>query len=194
MLLLESDRLHESEWVRHEISFAHSHRITLLALTMPNCTNRMRSIDDAFRLSLNPNDLTTDRKLTDNSLASVLDQIELAHYHALRRRREQILESVTQKLSAEGCHCHLASDWCILATKDSNNEEGLFWVTPRRPETTDFFGLSQERERLSEEAAHQLSDKVVHASGPLGEEYQKLMDWLAQLSKSGLTTIERCRL
>ncbi len=52
VLLLESDGLGESKWVRHEIAYAHAHRIQILALTLPDCTSRMREIDDAFRHEL----------------------------------------------------------------------------------------------------------------------------------------------
>ena len=194
VLLLESNKLHESEWVRHEIAFAHSHRIALLALTLPDCENRVPSIDDAFRLKLEQSDLTELGDLSDTVLASVMEQIELAHYRALRRRREQILESVSQKLSAEGCQSQLASDWCIYATKQGGHKTGLFWVTPRRPGTIDFYGLSQEHERVSQSGTRDLLGAVVHDSGRLADEYEDLMEWIVQLSQYELATIESCSL
>ena len=105
MLLLESDGLEESKWVRHEVAYAHSRRIEILALTLPDCTHRVPAIDNAFRHKLAQGDVTAAGALTLGALARKLDAIELAHARALRRRREQILGSVTQKLRMEGCEC-----------------------------------------------------------------------------------------
>ena len=58
VLLLESNGLEESKWVRHEIAYAHAHRIETLALTLPDCTNRVRAIDNAFRHELAQGDVT----------------------------------------------------------------------------------------------------------------------------------------
>ena len=102
VLLLESDGLKESRWVRHEIAYAHARRIETLALTLPDCTKRVRAIDNAFRRELAQGDVTVRGTLTSGALASTLDAIELAHARALRRRREQILGSVTQKLRMGG--------------------------------------------------------------------------------------------
>ena len=131
VLLLESSGLRESEWVRHEIAYAHARRIEILALTLPN-TNRTElvpSIDDAFRLRLGKNDISSSGTLSTGALATTLDEIELTHARALRRRREQILGSVAEKLRNDGCTCSLANDWCVFAS-GPNGESGLFWVTP----------------------------------------------------------------
>ena len=117
VLLLESPELRQSRWVRHEILYAHSRRIEILALTLPGTASSelVPTIDDAFRLRLDPSDLSDDGTLSLDGLALVLDKIELGHARALRRRREQILGSVTEKLQAAGCTCSPADDWCVVA-------------------------------------------------------------------------------
>ena len=52
LLVLESSDLYQSQWVRHEISYAHSHRIEMLALTLPNTgrASLVPTIDDALSL------------------------------------------------------------------------------------------------------------------------------------------------
>ena len=196
VLLLESDGLDDSKWVRHEIAYAHARRIEILALTLPDCKNRVRAIDNAFRHELGQGDVTTGGgTLTSAALASTLEAIELAHARALRRRREQILGSVTQKLRMEGCECQPADDWCVLATRPGNGDSGLFWVTPRRPATMDFYGLSQQHDRVAGAGGlPNLKGVVVHDSGRLADDYQELMGWLSRLSGRELATVWTCSL
>ena len=194
VLLLESSGLRKSEWVRHEIAYALARRIEILALTLPN-TNRTElvpSIDDAFRLRLGKNDISSNRTLSTRALAMTLDEIELAHARALRRRREQILGSVAEKLRNDGCTCSLANDWCVFAS-GPNGESGLFWVTPRRPEPKDFHSLSKQHERVKQNGGFKsLQASVVHESGRLAEDYQELLDWLSSISGRGLATVGTC--
>ena len=195
VLLLESSGLEESKWVRHEIAYAHARRIEILALTLPDCTNRVRAIDNAFRHELAQGDVTGVGTLTSGALASTLDTIELAHARALRRRREQILGSVTRKLQIGGCECQPADDWCVLATRPWKGESGLFWVTPRRPTTRDFYALSRQHERVAGAEGHaKLKGAVVHESGRLADDYHELMDWVSRLSGKELATVGTCSL
>ena len=195
VLLLESDGLEGSKWVRHEIAYAHSRRIEILALTLPDCSKRVQAIDDAFRFPLAEADVSNEGTLLPDVLGSALDAVEMAHARALRRRREQILGSVTEKLELEGCECEPADTWCVLATKSGNGASGLFWVTPRRPATKDFFGLSQQHDRLAgPESLANLKGAVVHDAGRLADDHRELMDWLSHLSGSELATIGTCSL
>ena len=194
VLLLESDGLQESKWVRHEIAYAHAHGIELLALTLPDCTNKVVSIADSFRHNLATNDVTSDGKLTANALASTLDAIELAHAQALRRRREQTLGSVKQQLQMIGCVCRPVADWCVLATRQEPKRRGLFWVTPRQPTTVDFYDLTKQKARVEATDISVETGMVVHNAGRLAVDYQALMDWLAEVSNNNLATINTCAL
>ena len=194
VLLLESSNLGQSQWVRHEVSYAQARRIEMLALTLPN-TDRQRlvpSIDDAFRLWLHADDISSDGTLSAGALAETLDAIELAHARALRRRREQILGSVTEKLRMDGCTCSPTDDWCVLASGPTG-QLGLFWVTPRRPEPRDFHSLSRQYERVKQRpGVNGLRTSVVHGAGRLADEHQELLDWLSRISGRGLATIGTC--
>ena len=194
VLLLESSGLRDSQWVRHEIAYAHARRIEILALTLTD-TDQGRlvpSIDDAFRLPFGKGDISSDGTLSAIALEKTLDAIELAHARALRRRREQILGSVTEKLRIEGCTCSPTDDWCVFASKP-NGESGLFWVTPRRPEPKDFHSLSQQHERMKQNWGFKsLQASVVHESGRLAEDHQELLDWLSRISGRGLATVGTC--
>lgn len=188
VLILESDRLCASEWVRHEIAYAHAHRIQILALKLPDCQNIEESLNDSFRLHLDPGDLS-DGVLSDAALQSTLNAIEIAHAGALRRRREQILGSVTEKLRINGFHCHPADNWCVLATR-SDQDPSLFWVTPRRPQLEDFHLLSEQQRRVAcDEGLEQLNGSVVHESGRLPQDHEKTLEWLADISDRPLATV-----
>lgn len=192
LLLLESNRLHDSRWVRHEIAYAHARRIQMLALTLPDCTKHVRTIDDAFRHRITTDEISSSGTLTPHALEKTLETIEHSHARAIRRRREQILGSVTEKLRIGGCMCHPVADWCILATSP-NGESGLFWVTPRRPELGDFYALSQEHERVAHEGRFaRLSGCVVHESGRIPERQKEPLDWLSRVSRRRLATVATC--
>ena len=195
VLLLESNGLKESKWVRHEIAYAHARRIEILALTLPDCIKRVQAIDNAFRFPLAEGDVSSEGTLLPGALGRALDAVEMAHALALRRRREQILGSVTLKLETEGCVCAPADDWCVLATRLANGDSGLFWVTPRSPATADFYGLSRQRDRVARAASlANLKGAVVHDAGRLADDYRELMGWLSQLSRSELATVRTCAL
>ena len=194
MLLLESSDLHKSSWVRHEIAYAHAHRIEILALTHPHCRMPMKSIDEAFRWRLSQKKFSSKGILSAQALQETLEQIELAHARALRRRREQILGSVTEKLRIDGCTCNPVDDWCVLAM-GNNGHAGLFWVTPRRPEPRDFHSLNHQRQRVMREGEFAaLKASVIHESGRLAKDHQKLLKWLSDVSNSGLGTVGTCSL
>ena len=59
MLLLESESAIGSDWVQHEVAYALSHRIAVLALALPgiDVEDQFEVIDDAFRLRLAGSDL-----------------------------------------------------------------------------------------------------------------------------------------
>ena len=196
LLVLESSDLYQSQWVRHEISYAHSHRIEMLALTLPNIdqASLIPTIDDAFRLRLRDEQISSQGVLTSDALAVILEKDELAHARALRRRREQILGSITEKLRMDGCTCRLEADWCVFASK-TTGQSGLFWVTPRRPEPMDFFSLSRQYERVMQRSGNKgLQSSVVHESGRLADEHKELLGWLSCVSGRQLSTIATCSL
>lgn len=194
LLVLESNALRESEWVRHEISYAHSRRIEMLALTLPD-TDRVSlipTIDDAFRHRLRSKDFSHEGILLTSVLEKILEKIELAHARALRRRREQILGSITEKLRMDGCECNPTGDWSIFAS-GKDGHAGVFWVTPRCPEPRDFYLLSLQHDRVSQQMdIESLQSTVVHEAGVLAKEHEELLDWLSNMSNQSLATIATC--
>ena len=189
MLLLESNGLQESVWVRREIDYSVSNRISTLALNLPDCENKVSEIDDAHRFHLTHDDLTKQGVLMPRALSRHTEKIELAHAQALRLRRMQLLDNVTKKLRSRGYSCRLVGDWCVLAEAGQTEDAYLFWVTPRRPATTDFYGLDLLHDRIASEVSSRLIGTVVYDLPQLSAEHQALMDWHARVSGKGLKRI-----
>ena len=81
VVLLESSNLRNSPWVQHEITYAHSHRIDVLAITLPGVSDPqlVPAIDNAFRIRLSQNDCEPDGQLTAEKLGAILERIEFTH-------------------------------------------------------------------------------------------------------------------
>ena len=164
VLLLESNGLQESEWVRREIDYAMRHHISILALNLPDCENNVSDIDDNHRFRLTYDDMTIRRTLTPQALSRHTEKIELVHAVALQRRRR-------------GCAFVLGFD------------VHLYWVTPHRPETSDFYGLCREYKRIASEISQHLKGTVIYDLPRLTGEQQALMEWQARVSGKGLKRI-----
>ena len=192
VVLLESSDLHNSPWVLHEIAYAHSHRIDVLAITLPGVTTSqlVPAIDPAFRIPLNASDCTKDDHLTDAALGLILERIELAHAKALRRRRDQLLGSLRDQLHRAGCICAPLKDWAILATAKRRVPE-VFLVTPRRPEPEDLYAVHLVRSDTAIRAGHSnLAGAVVHEVEHIPDECSDVLAWIA---KSGDLEVKRLR-
>ena len=189
VLLLESNGLQESVWVRREIDYAAQNHIRMLALNLPDCENNVSKIDDNYRFRLATGDLTLGKTLTPQALSRNTAKIELAHAVALQRRRRQLLGGLMDKLAIKGYSCQQVGDWCVLAQAGQTEDAHLFWVTPRRPATTDFYGLCRQHDRIASEFSSRLSGTVVYDLPQLSAEHQALMDWQARVSGKGLKRI-----
>ena len=189
LLLLESNRLHESEWVQREIEYATHNRIRTLALNLPDCENNVSKIDESYRIRVEDNNLTKQGTMTQEALRRTLDNIELVHASALLKRRLQLLGHVKNKLRSDGYFCQPVEDWSILATGRDGKESQLLWLTPRLPEITDFFGLYHQYARIAGEITQHLKGAVVYDLSDFSDEHQALMDWLAFVTEIGLVQI-----
>ena len=181
MLLIESPELRESLWVQHEIAYAHSHRIGVLALTLPDVADGdlVMSIDEAFRIRLTHEDLNEQGELTEDRLRHVVVQIELAHARALRRRREQLLGSVRDKLFQSGYECEPIDDWAVLATR-SSQETAVFLVTPRCPRPVDLYDLHCLHGKAVLDSGNGVAGALVHDVEQVGDRERQVLAWMTE--------------
>lgn len=180
VLLLESESASESPWVEHEVSYALSHRLAMLALTLPNAQPdaRFAAIDDAFRRVLKESDLTgtagaVDRELTPTALAKILREVELRHAHQIRARRRDLLGSVEEWLDRVGGAYRPVADWA-LASVDPRGAEQVWLVTPRAPVPADL----REVDLLRQGVGAHCKGVVVHETPVLDRNHQALIEWI----------------
>ena len=188
VVLLESAKLGESKWVQHEIAYAHSHRIEVLALTLPDVDDSQLtpSIDDAFRTRLTENDLSNG-ELTPECVKNILKKIELAHARAIRRRREQTLGSLKDLLRKDNCGYDLIDNWTIFASGDGR-KSSFFLVTPRRPRPGDLYDLDLRRENTQIEAAA----AVVHEVEHMADRHRIILNWICEYRNLSIKMLHDC--
>ena len=194
VVLLESAHLHESPWVQHEITYAHSHRIDVLAITFPDVSSPqlVPAIDDAFRIRLTQADLTADGHLTAAKLGALLAEIEFTHAKALRRRRDQLLGSLRDKLRMDGCTVVPVTDWGILATA-SRREPAVFLVTPRRPQPEDFYALHiARRDKTPHVRSNNLAGAIVHDVEHIADERRRVLAWIQECGHLSMKRLMEC--
>ncbi|MFN8111882.1 MAG: toll/interleukin-1 receptor domain-containing protein [Solirubrobacterales bacterium] len=183
VLLLESMTAVGSEWVQHEVSYALAHGIAVLALSLPdaNPDGKFAVVDDAFRLQVNASDLTgdidsADRRLTEDALIQVLDEVELQAARQLRRRREQLLGGLSDFLFQAGARRMPVDPWAILGDLAGRDPE-LFLVTPRAPTPYDVQLVDNLR---ADSGLSQCQGRVVHDVADRDIRLQGLLDWMIE--------------
>ncbi|HWK25069.1 MAG TPA: toll/interleukin-1 receptor domain-containing protein [Solirubrobacter sp.] len=193
VLLLESASAVGSDWVQHEVSYALSHQIAVLALSLPDADpdGRFGVIDDAFRLPVDAGDLAgagAGRTLRDAAFAHVLDVVELQTARQLRRRREQLLGSLGDFLFRAGARRSPLGGWALLA-EHAGARPKVYLVTPRAPSALDLRTVDRLREetRIVDCAA-----AVVHDVADRDADHAELLAWIAdgrRLSVEALTDV-----
>ena len=194
LLLLESEGIGDSRWVQHEISYALTHGIGTLAVTMPNlAVDREAPIDEAFRFRLADSHVQNG-KLSSSALRVLLDRVELSHASALRRRREQLLGSLIDHLEASGCSCDPLAEWSIVASA-TGRVPSAFRVAPRKPLVEDLRALEQERDRARDSVGiGGIAASLVHDVEHMAQDHADLLEWagaprglsLGRILESGL--------
>ena len=197
VVLLESSGLKNSRWVQHEIAYAHSHRISVLSLVVPEVEDAglVSAIDDAFRVRLSASDMQRRGDLKATTLSAILERIERTHARSLRRRREQLLGSMVDSVRRDGCACDAVDDWALLATADGRRPS-VFLITPRRPQPQDLRVLDCIRRRTAArlDSATAVSAAVVHDVEHMPNHHRRLMDWIGEPRSLSMKRLLECKL
>lgn len=181
VVLLESETVRESPWVEYEVSYALGHGVGVLAVALPDVlkAQRVPAIDDSFRVSLDWTDFDTRRnELNQGGLRKILDRIEWAHARALRRRRRELVGSISKGLEQAGHDLAPVEEWTVLAKKEGRDPR-IYSVTPRRPRPEDLFALDGTKRRLaSHMPGGSLTASVVH-NVALSTKHHDLLEWIS---------------
>jgi hypothetical protein len=185
VLLLESRSAVGSPWVQHEVAYALSHGISLLALCMPETRDEdlFASVDEAFRLRLDAHALENadapagpdDRVLVHRALDVVLDTIEVRYARQLRRRRTSLLGSLEQWLLDAGRAPERLGDERALAAHDPDE---VFMITPRAPAPADLRRLDAVRGARAARYGGGVPGHLLFAAPVQDPRDRQLIDWI----------------
>jgi hypothetical protein len=175
VLLLESRTAAGSEWVQHEVAYALSHGISLLALSLSD-SKRFPTVDDAFRMPIDDTWLidaedpvsTHDRVLEQARLEKVLDVIETRYARQMRQRRTSLLGSLEEWLHQAGRRPEpLSEQWALIA----HDPDAVFLITPGAPLPGDLKRLDALRDGDAE-------GYLLYAAPVVGEDDDALIEWI----------------
>ncbi len=160
VLLLESAWIEQSLWTEHEIQFTKRYQLGLLALTMPDRSEPLKSIDVDQRIVLKREDFKSPAPeavdnpdylakgtlppryarwsaLTEAKLNQVVLTVKAVHDQALFRRRRFIRANVEASLRKAGLSPSPAGSDGLMRVKAPGADYAL-WLTTRPPELVDF--------------------------------------------------------
>lgn len=199
VLLLESAGAVGSDWVQHEVTYALSHNIALLAFTTPDTETEQQFevVDEAFRLRLALGDLVgptgSTQVLSAGSLARILDEVEARHARGVRRRRLQLLASASDFLHDAGYDRWPLDEWSVLGSKNGDNV--VLAATPVAPAPNALRRLDLNRRRAEDDGLGPGSVRIaclVHEAPDVNDAERALVDWIIEgrpLSTSIVTEI-----
>jgi hypothetical protein len=188
VLLLESTSAVRSQWVQHEVAFALSHGISLMALTLPDVTDdRVFSvIDEAFRYRLVPEDLhlaaepgqPPDLVLTPEALGRVLEEVESRYARQLRQRRGQLIGSLREWLVRSNRAIRpTANEWALAAT-GPDGRPTVYLVTPQAPAPADLQELDRLRRSAASAEGRRAHGYLLHGAPVQDPDEGRLIAWI----------------
>ena len=142
LLVIESPKLLDSDWVLHEINVAKVNSLGVFALQAPG-GKPIPSIDSGARTSLSDSDFVSGSfsatsVLLDTVLAAVVDRAKLQHDRALIRRRQILHDSLEGALAAQGVPLAPLTPQGLVPVTAKDGTQYFVWLTPRPPEMLDF--------------------------------------------------------
>jgi hypothetical protein len=177
----------DSRWVEEEVTYAMSHGIPHLAITLPGLPTdrRYETVSDWFRHELSLIDIIdgtdSDPLLTAGALERVIDMVETRYAGLIRRRRDDILGSLTEVLSNAGYLVAPAADWAVIARPPPGQpgETRVFLTTVRAPTARDLFTLHSLREPIIDAAGTtSMAAIVIHPAADVDERAAELVTWI----------------
>lgn len=142
VLVIESERLLESEWVKHEINVAKVNSLGVFAIQAPGGED-VDGVDSANRIALKGADFVTGyfndtAILREDALSHIVDIVKAEHDRALIQRRRILHDSLEGALATEGIAIAPLTPQGVVPVAAKNGVQYFVWLTPRPPELLDF--------------------------------------------------------
>ena len=182
VLLLETPDVTGSDWVEHEVAFAHAHRLGLMSLALPETTPQRLypSVLPQLRRQLTMAEVeppTDSRTLTPAALASVLQEMDERHAEAYQQRRETLMLEARAEMRRHHYNVTPIGQWALLGSRGSEDEVVL--TTARAPEPSDLHAAEQLRLEVRTRGRTARA-WVVHPLEDINEERARLLGWLSR--------------
>ncbi len=177
VLLLESENIRDSKWVKEEVVYAIGYKLGLLSACWESVaadkTRRVREVPDDYRTILKPDELRgtgKDALLEDDRLAELLDEVEQTHAKAMARRRKELVNGFLQELGAVNV------DWHDLWRLSIRGKSTVYMeVTPRPIRPDDLYNCEQEWNRTDSSVQE---GYVLHAGADFSSNEQDYVQWI----------------
>lgn len=180
VLLLETPRAGESQWVDHEIAFALHRRLGLLSVTFPDTAGDQEysAIHESWRIRLNWSHFEPSTTiLKEAALDEIILDIDKRHAESVALRRQSTLLETSEELRSLGYAVEPVDDWALLAVSGAKRELAL--VTARAPEAADLrrVDLLRRRHKLP---SGKTRGWVVHPTEDVDTDRVDLLKWMSK--------------
>lgn len=187
ILLLETPDAAASSWVEHEVTFAHTHRLGVMSLAVPDTApgELVPAMLEDLRLRLAVNDVegpAGQRTLTDSALSAVLQKVDERHAQAYQQRREILMLETARELGRAGYDVVPIGQWELLASRGGRDEVVL--ATARAPEPADLHAVERLRARVRT-PGRSSRGWVVHPLEDADPDRALLIGWLSSRRRVG---------
>ena len=180
VLLLESPRIRESDWVLQEVMYALRHKLGLLSAVWKDVagseTLRIPELPDGYRTLLKDEDFCgkgEKARLKKTRLRTLLEEVEIIHAHALARRRKELLNGFLADLGNAPVEWH--GPW-QLRVSGKGKQTAHIEVTPRPIVAEDLFEC--EKRGLTADRSY-----VLHPGMDVSADDSRYLKWLVAGNK-----------
>ncbi len=180
LLVIESPKAHESEWISKEIHYALRTHMTVLILKWFNTTIPIEDTKDLLRFELKEDELYFNNYflLKEERINSLILEIESEHSYGLLRRRNNFIKSIEKEWKEYYNYFIYLDNW-IIFFKESRNDESnkIITITPRVPQSYDLYFLDN-ISKMIKEPTEDLEKILFHQTQSINLEHQELLKWI----------------
>jgi len=180
LLVIESPRAYESEWISKEIHYALRNHITVMILKWFNTTISIEDSKDLRRIELKEDDLYFNNYLLlkEERINTLILEIESEHSYGLLRRRNNFIKSIEKEWKEHYNYLIYLDNWIIFFKESKNDESNkIITITPRIPQSYDLYLLDNISEMIKE-PTEDIEKILFHKSQSINLKHQELLMWI----------------
>jgi len=182
LVVIESPKAYESEWISKEIHYALRTHIPVSILTWFNTTQTIEDTEGLQRIYFNKEDLYFDKYflIKEEKIESVVVEIESIHSNGLFRRRNLLIRSIEYEFKTQFEYCNYLDNW-ILYLKNNKKDESdkIITITPRIPKSLDLYLLDKASEMIKNPRDN-IKKILYHQAESVPLQQQYLLEWIIE--------------